>query len=207
MHPTERGTLSCLVKDANGAIFALTAGHVMSIDGQSVDVGSPVNQPLNPPPGAGPAQVFLGETSGGSVGNDPNLGYVDWATIGLSRRVDANRAWDEKFIFGTRIMSEAEIMNGAPAVEKLGAVTGITSGRLSAMFPELPIAGRVLQKVYELISDAGAIIGKPGDSGALVVNQADRAVIGLLFAVDDPPVPGARGYVFPLARLPKLTIA
>lgn len=202
------GTLACLVKDANGAIFGLTAGHVVSSSIGPVAPGAAMNQPLNAPPRSRPGSAYLGQTIGGSVGGQP---FVDWALIQLTRQVDGNFAWDESFQFTTSVMSEDRIINEAPAVAKLSAVSGLTSGGLSAKLDDLQLkSGLVIKGIFEMKSDSADVIGKLGDSGALVIGKGkhEGIVIGLLFAVQDPPVdPGGRAYVFPLARLPQLTIA
>jgi hypothetical protein len=208
----ERGTHACMVRDTASNLLCLTAGHVVSSSAGDVPPDLPVNQPLNPPPGIPQGDIFLGETVAGFVGNQPLIGFVDWATIRLQPpRTGVNTAWDPRLTFTRRVLSMKEVVNGHPSVEKLGGATQFTTGGFSARIPELTFTGGVARDVLEFKGDGPGPIAQKGDSGALVVSRSAGsagAVVGILFAVQDPPEePGGRAYVFPLERLQNLCIA
>jgi hypothetical protein len=71
-------------------------------------------------------------------------------------------------------------------VRKEGAETGVTEGTLTirnaSILVDFPSGSALFENQYAITALGRKKFGKPGDSGALVVDK-DRAPIGILFAV------------------------
>jgi hypothetical protein len=203
----ETGTVACMVANAAGQRFALTAGHVI----QAIQGPVPINIAVMQPPGAPPppippgASPLMGRTAGGFFG-DTVQGFVDFALINLTGRNGVSAALDNIPGNGP-VLTTAFIVNNHLAVSKFGAVTGRTAAVFAGLVPSIVIEGVTVTNVFEFVGESGRDFGKRGDSGALVISTSagsNGGLVGLLFAVTSsaPDAPGGRGYVFPLERIP-----
>jgi hypothetical protein len=201
---TNIGSYACMVADAQGQRFALTAGHVISGARQgAVQVNLNVRQPLSG--AATPAQAFLGRTAGGFFGATVE-GFLDFALI----RLDQHRSGQSIALDGVQhsaaVLSETAVVGQQTNATKFGAATLRTHGVFSRPVPSESIDGVTVTKVYEFKGAPGAPFGGRGDSGSLVVSTDPTtrgAIIGVLFAAmpPTPDAPGGRGFVFPFGRI------
>jgi hypothetical protein len=198
------GTYTCLVANAQGNVFAVTAGHVIqAFQGQTTS-GLQVFQPPSPAPNGNP---LFAVTNTGFFGNAPNgAGFLDFALMDID---PARSALSDPLDHGPlvrQVMSAAFVVNNKIPMTKFGAATGRTFGVFSAPVTTIVIAGVVVTKVLEFIGAPGQMFATGGDSGALAVSDAAGSqgeIIGILFAATGPTpdAPSGRGYVMPFERL------
>ena len=201
------GTFTCMVEAANGAILALTCGHVMNAGPGPVPTNRPVTQPMVLPPGSPPGtSILLGRTRGGAFGNIPD-GFLDFCVIelrtgrgGVSTPLDGLGVSDV-------ILTPEQVVQNRVRVSKFGAVTRRTQGVFSRVVQSEDIEGINVRNVYEFKGMNGQAFGQKGDSGALVLCEAPSfpgAIVGILFATAPatPDAPEGRGFVMPFGRLP-----
>jgi hypothetical protein len=209
--PERAGTYTCTVRDAAGALFGLTAGHVIQPFQGVIGAGRVVLQPPDPgaPVPAGATEV-IGETRGGFFGNTP-AGFLDFAVL----RLDPHRACVSDPFDGAplrrQVLPESVVMSGPTPATKFGAFTGRTHGVFSTRITAKVIEGVQVTNVLEFKGTSGPTFGSHGDSGALVVSEAPASagmVIGILIAVmpPTPDAPAGRGYVMPFQRLSGLRL-
>ncbi|MHB1037810.1 MAG: Nal1-like putative serine protease [Pirellulales bacterium] len=183
-HPAiTAGTIGCRVKDASGAVYALSNNHVYA-NSNAANLGDSVLQP--------------GPYDGGTAPND-TIGtlsvFVPIDFYGPANTVDAAIA-----LSGTGRLGQATPSNGygtprattTPAyvglnVKKYGRTTGLTKGRVYATNGQVNVdygGGHVAYFVNQIIVTPGTF-SAGGDSGSLVVVNGganDRKPVGLLFA-------------------------
>lgn len=202
----EIGTYACMVTNATGQQFALTAGHVIRRVAGPIGAGSiPVQQPAQTPPGMPSGATLLwGRTvAGGFLGNLTD-GFRDFALIRLDSRGGVSQPLDG-FASSGAILSEPNVVNNKLTVTKFGAVTGRTSAVFATRVPTITVEGMVANEVWEFVG-AGVPFAQRGDSGALVVSTAAGslgAIVGLVFATASATLdaPGGRAFVFPFGRI------
>jgi len=205
------GTFGCVVRDASGRRFALTAGHVVRQVPGEVIRGMAILQPPTEPPDLPPGEsTRMGKTSGGFFGNGPN-GFVDFALIELrDGRTASGTALDGMPLVGP-IVPWGVVNTSQITVTKFGARTCRTDAVFVGPAKPMVIDGVAVNGVYEFKGLSGRLFGEEGDSGALVVSTSPEhpGIVGVLFAITDvsPDAPGGKGYVFPFERLVGLTPA
>jgi hypothetical protein len=197
------GTLSCMVRNAAGQTFAVTAAHVVmggTVGG--VPIGRVVMQPRILPRGLPvTTSIQLGRTRGGTFGNILD-GFVDFCLIELRQGRTGLSVPFDSGPFSGQILSPNQVFGSTIPITKLGAVTGRTAGVFSRSVTEEIINGVPVRNVFEFKGLGPGIFCSIGDSGALVTT-INGAVIGILFAVmaPTPDAPFGRGFVFPFSRM------
>jgi hypothetical protein len=203
------GTLTCAVRDGAGRLFALTAGHVVQPFQGPIDAGIPVLQPSDPgAPVPGGGSPLLGETFAGYFGNTKD-GFLDFALVRVGGpRKPVSTPFDGLPVV-KQLLAPSAVMSGPTPVTKFGAFTGRTHGVFSARVESMTIEGVQVTRVMEFKGISGPVFGSYGDSGSLVVSEAQGSagmIVGVLIAVAKPApdAPHGRGYVVPFQRLPGL---
>jgi hypothetical protein len=91
-------------------------------------------------------------------------------------------------------MAEARI---GDEVAFVGATSGYSSGRITAIHMDLPVADFHFADAIEIVADDGHF-SDAGDGGALVFRRGDMAAIGLLFARAKTQQDRSVSYALPL---------
>ena len=200
------GTFGCVVVDATGNTFGVTAGHVVqTMQGKIV----PNLQILQPPvqgPGVPPgASLIFARTASGFFGNTP-AGFVDVAILRLTPSRSATTDPLDGMPVVRQILPSALVINNHVPATKIGAATGRTAAVFSAPVSSIVIDGIAVTNVLEFKGLPGQLFAARGDSGALVVSNepgGPHAVIGILIAAagPTPDAPAGRGFVMPFERM------
>lgn len=200
----EAGTFACMVQDAAGQPFALTAGHVIQAVAGPVATNVAVKQPAGNkgvPPGS---SAIVGRTAGGFFGN-LDSGFRDFALIRLNGRTGSSLPLDG-LAGGTGVLDPALVVGSRVSITKFGAVTGRTRASFVTLLPSLVVNGVNATNIFEFVGVGGTLVGQRGDSGALVVSTSPGSagsIVGLLFATSGPApdAPFGRAFVFPFNRI------
>jgi hypothetical protein len=179
------GTLGAVLQDVKGAKYALSANHVLSVNGR-IKGAKPVHSPspeddLHPPDGARDTVIARAEPiavplkrSGSGAGN-----RVDCAIVQLLDNVDV----DPTFPGGVSVTGIAAPERGM-SVMKYGKRTGWTSGRIIDVQADILMDysfGNFRFVDQILIEGANDVpFAADGDSGSVILNEKRQAV-GLLF--------------------------
>lgn len=169
------GTLGVNVAsdDGRSTPFALTAGHVVRAIGDTV---------VQPPLGRKKA------TELGVVARRELNERLDVALIKIKPSMKASR-----LIAGLTNAPIQGILDPIPdsrlplAITMVGACSGRTQGFVTSKTFSYPIRyspghERTVVEMLHLVGAGGADIGRPGDSGALVLDAATKFAVGLYFA-------------------------
>ena len=211
IHPARHigaGTLGCLVRNGDGALFGLTNNHVSGLCSYSI-VGEKILAPGHPDieaNGIDPFTIGYHEQSLPMVPGVPDNVNVannkDAALFKISddRKVTSRQGWS----YDTPAM--VETIQSGQAVQKVGRTTGHTYGTVTAQvvgpFPvayQVPGVGNQLayfDPVFVVQGSATSPFSQSGDSGSLVVAATGGEVkaVGLVFAGDQQGL----SYVLPL---------
>jgi len=183
------GTLGCRCIDRTGRLFALSNNHVFANENAGV-IGNPISQP-------GPLDVgcaivatdvvaTLYDFQKISFTNTTNLVNVMDAAIGLTNAGQVDyQTWTPGY--GTPSRFPQESIYPGMLVQKCGRTSGYTKGKITSLNSTIVVAydpgGARFQGCIAVESQLRIpTFGAAGDSGSLVVTQADRRPIGLLFA-------------------------
>ena len=180
------GTISCRVKDASGAVYALSNNHVYALE-NNAPIGSNVLQP------------GLYDTSCVYDASDVIGTLFDFEPIVFStsanNTIDAAIASTTTLSVGNATPSDGY---GTPksttvgaylnqGIQKYGRTTSLTKGNVVAINATINIGyssgtARFINQII-VYGSRGAFI-KPGDSGSLLVSDPGKNPVGLLFAGD-----------------------
>lgn len=201
IHPARypgAGTFGCLLRDADGQLYGLTANHVSGL-GNYADEGEKILAPGHfdiSPKGRDPFTIGvhvkalpMNHGSPTNVNIDEN---TDAAVFQI--RNPENVSSSQGGYFDTPAVVTQPI--GGMAVEKVGRTTGYTTGRIIGLTPnpvavgyQLPAVGGnatvYFNQLITVTGENGAPFSLPGDSGALVVGMAPDghpAAVGLVIA-------------------------
>jgi hypothetical protein len=178
------GTLGAIVIDNNtGGPMLLSNFHVLCVD-EEWSVGDQITQPS------------LGDASDGTV-----VGLLSRAALNnqvdcaVATQNDRDYAWD---IVGVGAVNGMKPATLNLAVQKRGRTTGLTAGTVSAIALTVTInygtdvGLRILYNQFEVMPapSQNGPFSAPGDSGAVVFDPEDGAVVGLNFAGSIPPNSG-----------------
>lgn len=177
------GTLGAVVEPLGGGRrLLLASGHVLSPPGAVV--GDGVLQP---------APADAGTLPRDRVGRlarvvRPDVRRRNRVDAGLAE-LDEGVATDARRLPGLGRLAGRRVppLLGGEVVFKVGRTSGVTRGRVSAVeVDDLAVLFRrcgaaVFDGVFEVEMDGGGVFSKPGDSGALVVDEERRAV-GMVLA-------------------------
>jgi hypothetical protein len=182
------GTIGCRVKDASGAVYALSNNHVYA-DENRADIGDDVLQPGAYDGGTDPADAIGTLADFQPIAfcnpypsNCPN-NTID-AAIALSSTVNLGKATLSGG-YGTPKSTPLQATVGL-RVQKYGRTTSLTKGRVYAINATVNVGydTGVARFVGQLVITPGNF-SAGGDSGSLIVVQGggnDRRPVGLLFA-------------------------
>jgi hypothetical protein len=174
------GTIACRVKDASGAVYALSNNHVYALENRAL-IGSEVLQP--------------GLYDGGIAGVD-HLGnlsaFVPIVFKGnASNRADAALALTDTLTLGTSTPGDGygtpKATTVAPSLRtpvwKYGRTTSLTPGTITGINATVKVtySHGVARFVGQILISPGSF-SAAGDSGSLVVTQSGNNPVGLLFA-------------------------
>lgn len=180
------GTLGAFVRRRAdpGRLFALSCSHVLARSGLA-DAGEPMHQP-------GTSDVSGPERVVGRLRLSVPLRLLDDNTVDAALAEVDPAHWPEDAMLvhtlGRLNSALPQTATAGVTVHKLGAGTGLTTGRISAIeLDELPVQFPVgLLRFQGQIEIEGAddtpCFATTGDSGALLVDDTRRP-LGLLFAV------------------------
>ncbi len=211
----EAGTLGCLVRDANGAIFGLSNNHVAGGCGYA-PVGLPVLAPgiadvtpFNP----SPFTLGLHTTPLPMVFGDPSTVNFASNSDAAIFRITATGAISsmQRAAYDTPI----SVMDLAPGmqVEKVGRTTGHTYGTVTTeIFGAIPVEYQASQYGFSgpayfeqmfVVHGHGDVFSDSGDSGSLVTTldgAGQRHAVGLVVAgcIDNSAPGGKRSLILPL---------
>jgi hypothetical protein len=186
---SETGTLGALVKDAAGAAWMLSNWHVL-VGGPEAAPGDVISQPGPMHLGANPARPV--------AVLDRSLQPSEQFDAALAR-IDAGVAFDQAiFNLGLKPRSVSAPALGA-RLTKSGAVSGVTEAVIDGVNGSYQLdysnfgLGPLWMRGFRLVRDpasASPSISEAGDSGALWVDTASSAAVGLHFAgeADDTPL-------------------
>jgi hypothetical protein len=181
------GTLGCLVKrNSDNEVVLLTNQHV--IDG--ID-GSDIFQPK-----VNMTQCCKGYCCEKDVVASPDKlvlsSDVDGATATLHGTDWKNTIIDIGTIQGTHTVTQQEVSSNAYVLRKRGRTTGLTSGIASS----ISLSGTRTDgwQYVNQLAIAGVNYSNPGDSGSVVVNDANE-IVGLLWGGN----PSVHGVASPIA--------
>ena len=199
------GTHACVVANASGQTFALTAGHVVQGLQGKIIPGIQVLQPPVPGPAPTGESPLFGRTVAGFFGLTPT-GFLDVAVIQLLGPRSATTDALDGLHVRRQVMPSQMVINSRIPCSKVGAATGRTFGTFATSVPSMVINGVAVTDVLEFVGLPGHLFAAPGDSGALVVSSVPNAqsfIIGLLFAATPPTpdAPAGRGFVVPFERI------
>lgn len=199
------GTFTCVVADATGRQFGLTAGHVVTDLPGDVPACTLVQPTEAGAPAPNGRSWFFGTSAGGYFGNRAD-GYADYALIKLDPHRSATTAALDGAAIVRVVLPPAAVRASQTPVSKFGAKTGRTTGTFATHVDSIVVEGITPIDVFEFLGDEASPFADHGDSGALVVSTAAASagkIIGILFAADPPTdgAPGGRGYVVPFARV------
>lgn len=177
------GTLGTVVEPLGGGRrLLLASAHVLAPPGTVV--GDGVLQPAAADGGTLPADR-VGRLVRAAGPDFRRRNRVDGALaeLGAAVRADARRLPGLGRLAGLR----RSPLLGGETVYKVGRTSGVTRGRVSAVeiddlavtFPHR--AAAVFDGPFEVAMEGGGAFSRPGDSGALVVDEERRAV-GMVFA-------------------------
>ncbi|UXC20006.1 S1 family peptidase [Comamonas squillarum] len=211
----EAGTLGCLVKDAQGAIFGLTNNHVSGACGYA-QIGLPVLAPgvLDVAPGnphpftIGTHFIQLPMIFGDPSGVDHTLNS-DAALIKITKPEAVSSM--QRGAYDTPL-SVIDLVPGM-AVEKVGRTTGHTAGAVLAEIVgatsvsyaagQYNFAGSAYFEKIFVVHGFGDLFSDGGDSGSLVTHldtNGVRHAVGIVFAgtVDGRAPGGKRSLIMPI---------
>ncbi|SHE49927.1 chymotrypsin family serine protease [Streptoalloteichus hindustanus] len=189
---TTAGTIGALVTDrgGSGAAMVVTNFHVACVD-DAWAVGDTMAQPSRMDGGRCPQDVF------GTLARAALSSRVDGAIVELTEvRPHQNAVAEIGPVHG-----DAPAAVGM-AVRKRGRTTGLTTGRIASVDATLSVnygnglGVRTLRDQIRIVAD-GDRFGDRGDSGAVIVDAAQR-VVGLYFA---GTVDGGVGFANPIAAV------
>lgn len=194
------GTAGAFLNDADGARYLLAAHHV--VFGSGASVGDKVW--ALPPGDVAPSEVVeVGRAVRGEIGRagaGDAISFVDCALVAI-KRASEREAWPEwlsqTFAKLPSTAKPAAARRGGQ-VRKVGATTGATIGLVvDDGYDDQPlIGGRSWTASRQLLVrslDPALDFSGPGDSGAVVFDEADRAV-GLLWGTSA----GGQGLASPM---------
>lgn len=211
----EAGTIGCLVKDANGNLFALTNNHVSGACSYA-PVGLPVLAPGimdvtpgNPHPftlGVHDAHLpmLFGDPSGVDHTQNNDAALIRITALNAISSMQRN-AYDTP-------SSVADLSPGL-SVEKVGRTTGHTRGTiLGEIVGAMPVnyvaqqygfSGPAYFEQIFVAHGVGDLFSDGGDSGSLVTHvdaSGKRHAVGLVFAgaIDGSAAGGKRSLILPL---------
>jgi hypothetical protein len=185
---SETGTLGALVKDAAGTAWMLSNWHVL-VGGPEAKPGDVISQPGPLHLGANPARPV--------AVLDRSLSPSEQLDAALAR-IDAGIAFDQAiFNLGLKPRTVAAPALGA-RLTKSGAVSGVTEAVIDGVDGSYQLdysnfgLGPLWMRGFRLVRDpasASPSISEAGDSGALWVDAAQAAAVGLHFAGEDDGTP------------------
>ncbi len=172
------GTIGCRVKDASGNVYALSNNHVYANEngasnGDNVLQPGPVDGGVNPGDAIGTLHDYEPIDFSGTNTIDAAIALTTTAQVGTATPAGGYGA-PRSTPVAPRLRMQ---------VQKRGRTTGLTVGTIKAVNATINVGydTGVAQFVNQIvISPAGFSAG--GDSGSLIVTQADNSPVGLLFA-------------------------
>lgn len=183
------GTLGCRCIGFDKALYALSNNHVFANENDAT-IGSPLCQPGPLDNGcSSPAIDVIG-----TLFDYQEISYIDTtnkinlmdAAIGKTSadKVDY-QTWTPGY--GTPSRYPLEAIYPGLLVQKCGRTTGFTKGKISSLNASVIVGYEVgaarFQGCINIVSQLRVpTFSAAGDSGSLVVTQADRRPVGLLFA-------------------------
>lgn len=171
------GTLSTRVFDSLGRKLILSNNHVLA-NSNNASIGDPILQP--------------GAYDGGTIANDkigtlerfipvnPSGNIVD---VALARPLNEADVADEVLDIG--VVNDVEEAAIGMTVGKSGRTSGYTEATVTDISATVKISGYAGAEAVFEDQIFTSLLGKPGDSGSLVVNKATKKAVGLLFAGSD----------------------
>lgn len=201
IHPARypgAGTIGCLIKDADGQMYGLTANHVSGLANYA-DEGEKILAPGHSditPKGRDPFTIGvhvralpMNHGSPTNVNIDENTD----AAIFMIRQPDAVSSSQGGYYDTPAIHGEPK---GGMLVEKVGRTTGYTNGKIMGLSPspvavsyQLPAVGGnatvYFNNLITVIGENGTPFSMGGDSGSLVVGQAEdgtHCAVGMVIA-------------------------
>jgi hypothetical protein len=180
-----QGTLGCFVKDKSNAVYLLSNYHVL----------------YNPNSGYGndfiiqPGRPFGGnrEDSVGLMARKASYSHIEVNYFDAAIAGPLSVAYSTQIPFTNSTSSLAGVTDPKEKqiVYKYGSVSGYTHGKIQSFITNVKVIvdGREIafknQIAIQGMNDdftAFALFSEPGDSGSLVISQADNQAVGLLFA-------------------------
>lgn len=180
------GTIGARVRDANGAVYALSNNHVYALENEA-EIGSNVLQPgrfdtncaVDPNDVLGQLSDFepLRFTQGSTNTIDAAIAVSSTAALGSSTPPDG---------YGTPQSGVVSASLGH-AVQKYGRTTALTSGTITGIAATLEVgySSGTATFVDQIIVEGRKPFLKSGDSGSLVVTSSASNPVGLAFAADN----------------------
>lgn len=201
IHPARypgAGTIGCLLKNADGKLFGLSANHVSGLANYA-DEGEKILAPGHldiTPKGRDPftigAHVIALPMHHGTPTNVNLAENTDAAVFAIRDSEAVSSSQGGYYDTPTKTVEPL----GGMLVEKVGRTTGYTTGRIIGVSPNPVAVGYQLSAVggnatvyfndlVMAIGENGAPFSQPGDSGSLVVGQDDKGesvAVGLVIA-------------------------
>jgi len=177
------GSLGCFVRDAAGVVSILSNNHVIGRENQG-NVGDNILQPGPYFGGRDPQSAIATLQKCVRIDSSQNLMDAAIANVMPGVQLDAST------IGGGVNLSGKTVMPSAMFVVKVGAVTGLRRGTITAsehsgiVVNYASLGDCLFDNVIEISGDGTGPFGTEGDSGSLVVDDRGDAV-GLLFAGSD----------------------
>ena len=203
------GTLGCIMVSTTDATkaYALTNWHVMQ--GQQhkdPTIGqTKAGQPTNKDSVTKCCSHIIGTLAAGARNTSTDAALIE---------LKPGMAWKAEVVDIGPLAGEhpVEATEAAthPAVRKRGARSRLTGGVIDSIGASVTVDGIVYSNVIVVVPNANTALaatdpyffGQPGDSGAVVVNDANK-VVGVHFASPRPPFSGTAivGWALPLADI------
>jgi hypothetical protein len=190
------GTLGAVVRDlTTGQLGLLSNWHVV-VGGVSGPAGLTVAQPA-PFDNGNCISDVVGQVTRSAINED-----VDCAVVMLnSSRPAINAILDIGTLNAPGTLGATSNMIGWTVVKR-GRTTALTYGTIDTVDGTVKVLDAGVERIFKRqigiwrIRERNWSFGGPGDSGSVVVDLTNRRVIGLFFAVSNPPFmyPGAYGW-------------
>jgi hypothetical protein len=193
-HPNiTAGTISCRVKDASGNVYALSNNHIyanenLASTGDNVLQPGPYDGGKDPEDAIGKLSAFVTIVFYNSA-NPPipiPTNTVD-AAIALSDTGRLGKATPSNG-YGTPKSTTVSVWDSVGMqVQKYGRTTALTKGKIYAINATVDVGygfGRTARFVNQIWVYSSRAFIQGGDSGSLLVTNASKNPVGLLFAGD-----------------------
>jgi hypothetical protein len=205
------GTLGCVMVSTTDATkaYALTNWHVMQGDNhQDPTIGTTkAGQPTNDESSTKCCSDIIGTLAAGARNPTTDAGLI---------QLQPGTQWKAEVLDIGPLAGEHPVDPDEaathPAVRMRGAKSRLNGGRILSINTPMTVDGIHFTNVMVIVPNANTAIdsadpyffGQPGDSGAVVVNEANK-VVGVLFAGPalQPPFPAGAiaGWALPLADI------